>query len=258
MTLRQLKRFAEGSIVGIAKLREARLFLVGRAQDVKLIGGDALDRKLTVRVHAATETARKAVEKAGGKVEIIKNMFDWRKLSYVFRIPEAQEENFDRFGLLVVFRITAIIPLPGIPRESLAALFGGNQLFGLLDIFSGGGLSNLSIVMLGIGPYITASIVMQLLTMIVPRLEEMAKEEGEAGRRKINQWTRVLTVPLTLLQAFGFINLLQQQGQGAGVALAFTPWQLALAIITITGGTMFLMWLGESLLPSRASATASR
>ena len=172
-------------------------------------------------------------------------MFDWRKLTYIFRVPELRKKILIVFGLLLVFRAAAVIPLPGIPRESLAALFGGNQLFGLLDIFSGGGLSNLSVMMLGIGPYITASIVMQLLTMIVPRLEEMAKEEGETGRRKINQWTRVLTVPLTGLQAFGFINLLQQQGQGAGVALSFTPWELTVAIITITGGTMFLMWLGE-------------
>ena len=144
-------------------------------------------------------------------------MLNWRKVFQVWRIPELRRKVLIVLGLLVVFRLAAVIPLPGVPRESLAALFGGNQLFGLLDIFSGGGLSNLSVVMLGIGPYITASIVMQLLTMIVPRLEEMAKEEGEAGRRKINQWTRVLTVPLAVLQGFGFINILQRQGAGAGV-----------------------------------------
>ncbi|MFH1354099.1 MAG: preprotein translocase subunit SecY [bacterium] len=172
-------------------------------------------------------------------------MLDWKKALQVFRIPELRKKVLVVFGLLAVFRVIAVIPLPGVPRESLEALFGGNQLFGLLDIFSGGGLSNLSIVMLGVGPYITASIVMQLLTMIVPQLEEMAKEEGEAGRRRINQWTRQLTVPLAALQSFAFINLLQRQGAGAGVGLMFSPWDLAVAIITVTAGTVLLMWLGE-------------
>ncbi len=173
-------------------------------------------------------------------------MASWHNiLLLLFRIPDLRKKLLAVFGLLVVYRVASVVPLPGIPRESLQQLFSGNQLFGLLDIFSGGGLSNLSIVMLGVGPYITASIVMQLLTMVVPRLEEMVKEEGEAGRRKINQWTRVLTVPLAALQAFGFINLLQRSGQAVGVGLAFTPWQLAVAVVTVTAGTIFLMWLGE-------------
>lgn len=172
-------------------------------------------------------------------------MLNWQKAVQVFRIPELRKKILIVFGLLAAFRVAAVIPLPGVPREGLQALFGGNQLFGLLNIFSGGGLSNLSIVMLGVGPYITASIVMQLLTMIVPRLEEMAKEEGEAGRRKINQWTRQLTVPLSALQAFAFINLLQRQSSGAGMGLVFTPWELAVAVITVAAGTILLMWLGE-------------
>jgi preprotein translocase subunit SecY len=174
--------------------------------------------------------------------------FDWRQVLQVFRIPELRRKILIVAGLLVVFRITAVIPVPGVPRESLQNLFGGNQLFGLLDVFSGGGLSNLSIVMLGVGPYITASIVMQLLTMIVPRLEELAKEEGQAGRQRINQWTRLLTVPLTAIQAFAFINLLQSgnlPGGTAGVGLALTPWQFIVSVATVTAGTIFLMWLGE-------------
>src|SRR3989344_5183439 len=167
-------------------------------------------------------------------------MIDWRKALQVVRIPELRKKLLVSLGLLLVFRLAAIIPLPSVPRESLEALFGGNQLFGLLDIFSGGGLSNLSIVMLGVGPYITASIVMQLLTMIVPRLEEMQKEEGDAGRRKINQWTRVLTVPLAFLQGFGFINILIRQGGAAGgFVLSFTPWEMAVALVTVTAGTVF-------------------
>ncbi len=173
-------------------------------------------------------------------------MFDWRKITQIFRIPDLRRKFLIVFGLIIVFRFAAVIPVPGIPSESLENLFSGNQLFGLLDIFSGGGLSNLSIMMLGVGPYITASIVMQLLTMIIPRLEEMQKEEGEAGRQKINQWTRLLTVPLAALQAFGFINLLQRGALSqASVPIVFTPWELVVTIITVTAGTIFLMWLGE-------------
>lgn len=172
-------------------------------------------------------------------------MFNWKKILQVWRVPELRKKLLVVLGLLIVFRISAVIPLPGVPRESLEAMFGGNQLFGLLDIFSGGGLSNLSIVMLGVGPYITASIVMQLLTMIVPRLEEMAKEEGDAGRRKINQWTRFLTVPLAGMQAFGFINILIRQGVAGGAGFSFTPWEMTVAVLTVIFGTVFLMWLGE-------------
>ena len=173
-------------------------------------------------------------------------MFDWKNLLLAWRIPEVRRKFLIVGALLLVFRIAAIIPVPGLDPASLKSLFSGNQLFGLLDIFSGGGLSNLSILMLGVGPYITASIVMQLLTMIIPRLEEMQKEEGEAGRRKINQWTRLLTVPLAAIQAFAFINLLERGARGGvGLGLSFTPWQLMVTIITITAGTIFLMWLGE-------------
>lgn len=174
-------------------------------------------------------------------------MINWQQLLNAWRLPDVRRKFLIVAGLLLVFRLAAIIPVPGVDPVSLQSLFAGNQLFGLLDIFSGGGLSNLSIVMLGVGPYITASIVMQLLTMVIPRLEEMQKEEGEAGRRKINQWTRLLTIPLAAVQAFAFINLLQRGGVqgGAAIGLQFTPWELIVTIITITAGTVFLMWLGE-------------
>ncbi len=175
-------------------------------------------------------------------------MIRWQKLLQIFRVPELRKKVLFVLGLLAVFRLASSLPVPGVPRESLESLFAGNQLFGLLDIFSGGGLSNLSVVMLGVGPYITASIVMQLMTMIIPRLEEMQKEEGEAGRRKINQWTRLLTVPMAALQGFGFLNLLSKGGAGVagqGLGVAFTPWQFSLTLIAITAGTVFLMWLGE-------------
>jgi len=173
-------------------------------------------------------------------------MFNWKKPLQVFKLPDLRKKFLIVLGLVAVFRVAATIPVPGVPKESLANLFAGNQLFGLLDIFSGGGLANLSIVMLGVGPYITSSIVMQLMTMIFPRLEEMQKEEGEAGRRKLNQWTRLLTVPLAALQGFGFLNLIQSGALGGGsINIAFTPWEMVVTLVGITAGTVFLMWLGE-------------
>ncbi len=172
--------------------------------------------------------------------------FDWKKITLLWRIPSLRKKILIVAGLLIVFRLLAILPVPGVQPDSLQNLFSGNQLFGLLDIFSGGGLSQLSIVMLGVGPYITASIVMQLLTMIVPRLEEMQKEEGESGRRKINQWTRFLTVPLAALNAFGFLNLLESGGLNTGgTLLHFTAWETVVTLVAVTTGTVLLMWIGE-------------
>ncbi len=173
-------------------------------------------------------------------------MFDLRKFTAILRIAELRKKLLIVVWLVFVFRLAAVIPVPGVPKESLTNLFAGNQLFGLLDIFSGGGLSNLSLVMLGLGPYITASIVIQLSAMIFPRLEEMQKEEGEAGRRKLNQWTRLLAVPFAALQGFGFLNILTRGGAGAGTpTITFTSWEMAMTLISIVAGTLFLMWIGE-------------
>lgn len=173
-------------------------------------------------------------------------MFDLRKFTAILRVAELRNKLLIVLWLIFVFRLAATIPVPGVPRESLTNLFAGNQLFGLLDVFSGGGLSNLSLVMLGLGPYITASIVIQLSAMIFPRLEEMQKEEGESGRRKLNQWTRLLAVPFAALQGFGFLNILARGGAGAGVpTISFTPWEMTMTLISIVAGTLFLMWIGE-------------
>lgn len=144
-------------------------------------------------------------------------------------------------GILVVFRLAANIPVPGVDIARLKSFFGNNQLLGMLDMFSGGGLKNVSIVMLGVGPYITASIIMQLSTMIFPKMEKLYKEEGEAGRQKFNLWTRWLTLPLAILQSFSMISLLRSQGMMTDLVL----FQYILIILTITAGTVFLMWLGE-------------
>jgi preprotein translocase subunit SecY len=144
-------------------------------------------------------------------------------------------------ALLVVFRIISNIPIPAVDAARLRDFFSQNQLFGLISAFTGGSLTALSIGMLGLGPYITGSIIMQLLTMIFPQLEQMYKYEGEMGRAKFNQYSRILTVPLALLQGFGFLTLLSRQ-QVIGPLSTF-EWITTLA--TVTAGSVFLMWLGE-------------
>ena len=164
------------------------------------------------------------------------------KFTQIWKIPDLRKSILYVFGMLVIFRLAAHIPVPGIDTTALKRLFESNQLLGLMNIFSGGSMENFSVVMLGVAPYITASIIFQLLVMVIPRLEELSKE-GEYGRRKINQWTRWLTVPLALLQSFCMISILSRSaGQVVG---GLSPFDLGLAMITITAGTVFLMWLGE-------------
>ena len=144
-------------------------------------------------------------------------------------------------GIFAIFRIMANIPIPGINAENLKNFFGQFQMFGLLNMFTGGALSHLSIVMLGLGPYITATIIFQLLTMIFPQLEKMYKEEGEAGRQKFNQYCRIATVPLAALQGYGMLAIFQRQN----VISALSPSLFLTSILTIIAGALFLMWLGE-------------
>lgn len=163
------------------------------------------------------------------------------KIIQIFKVKELRDKIFFILGLLVIFRLAANIPLPGVNQEQLVRFFEGNQFFGLLNLFSGGGLSSISIVMLGVGPYITSSIIMQLLTMIIPRLEQIYKEEGEAGRQKFNQWTRWLTVPMAALQTFGMISLLRSQQ----IMSDLNSFDMFSITIIAVAGTIFLMWLGE-------------
>lgn len=176
------------------------------------------------------------------------------KITQLWKIPDLRRKILFVLGILVIVRVAAHIPVPGVATEGLKQFFGSNQILGLLNIFSGGALQNFSIVMLGLGPYITASIIFQLLGYIIPRLEELQKE-GEQGQRKINQWTRLLAVPLSLLQAYATITLLARTGSNffgkgqvagtQGLISSLTPFQMIAAIITITAGSIFLMWLGE-------------
>ncbi len=144
-------------------------------------------------------------------------------------------------GALFVFRMLAAIPVPGVNHVALANLFSQNQFLGLLNIFSGGGLSNLSIVLLGVGPYITASIIMQLLTIIVPSIKETYQEEGEAGRVRFAQYGRLLTLPLAVLQGIAFLILLTRQG----ILPELGPFAFAVNVLVVTAGSLLLMWIGE-------------
>jgi preprotein translocase subunit SecY len=167
---------------------------------------------------------------------------EWlNKIIRIFKLPDLRNKILFVLGVFVVFRIMANIPMPGVEAEQIAEFFENLQVFGMLDLFVGGTLSKLSIVMLGLGPYITATIIMQLLTMIFPALERLYKEEGEAGRRKFNQYGRILAVPLALLQGYAMLSLLQQQGAIGQLS----PEVLISALVTIAGGCIFLMWLGE-------------
>ncbi len=164
------------------------------------------------------------------------------KFIHIWKLKDLRKSILYVLGMLVIFRFAAHIPVPGIDREALQQFFSGNQFLGLLNIFSGGGMENFSVVALGIAPYITSSIIFQLLTMVVPRLEELSKE-GEYGKQKINQYTRLLTVPLAALQGYGLIALLRnQQTQILGEVGMF---QLGTILLTLTAGTIFLMWIGE-------------
>ncbi|MBI2618125.1 preprotein translocase subunit SecY [Candidatus Kaiserbacteria bacterium] len=142
---------------------------------------------------------------------------------------------------LLVFRLLAAIPIPSIDVVQLENFFSNNQFLGLLNIFSGGGLANLSIVMLGVGPYITASIIMQLLTIMSPKLKALYQEEGEAGRKRFQQYSRLLTIPLALIQGFSFYILLQRQGIILDTALFTTITN----VMVIAAGSILLMWIGE-------------
>jgi preprotein translocase subunit SecY len=167
-------------------------------------------------------------------------MFD--KLQKIWKIKDVRNRVLFVIGMMVIFRLTAHIPIPGIDTASLREFLSGNQILGLLNLFSGGTIENFSLVMLGVAPYITASIIFQLLVMVVPQLEELSKE-GESGQQKINMYTRLATIPLALLQAFALIQLLSQSGQG--ILGDLSTARFAFMLLTVTAGTVFLMWIGE-------------
>jgi preprotein translocase subunit SecY len=163
------------------------------------------------------------------------------KLIQIWKARDLRNSILFVLGMLAIFRLAAHIPIPGVNAAALRDFFASNQVLGLMNVFAGGGMQNFSIVMMGVGPYITSSIIFQLLAMIIPQLEEMNKEE--AGRQKVNMWTRWLTVPLAALEAYGMITLLRRSSYL--ILGDIDAFSLVSMIITISAGTIFLMWLGE-------------
>ena len=163
------------------------------------------------------------------------------RILQIFKIPDLRKKVFYVLLGLVSFRALGAIPVPGIDAARLSEFLNSNQIFSFFNLFSGGGLSNLSIVMLGVGPYITATIIMQLLTMIFPTLKVMYYEEGAIGRAKFNRISRYLTVPLAALQAYGFLNLLISQQ----IFTSLSGLGMLQNVIIVTTGSLLLTWIGE-------------
>lgn len=175
----------------------------------------------------------------------------WKTIVKSLKNKDMQKRIAIVLLLIVIFRMLSHIPVPLAEPTQLKQLinniFSSQQLLGFFDLLSGGALSSLSIMLMGLGPYINASIIMQLLTKAIPKLEEL-QQDGESGRRKINQWTRMIAVPLAIMQSIGLILLIRQQagGQlGIDITANTTPFQWVLMVTTLTGGSMLLMWLGE-------------
>ncbi len=167
----------------------------------------------------------------------------WEKIQQIWKIKDIRNKLLFVLAMLVVYRLVAHIPIPGVNVENLRTYLAGNQILGLLNIFSGGTLQNFSIIMLGVGPYITASIIIQLLTMLIPSMEELSKE-GESGQQKISLYTRWLALPLAILQGYATIKLLTQTSS-LPILTDLSMFRLVTILATITAGTMFLMWIGE-------------
>lgn len=158
----------------------------------------------------------------------------------IFKTPEVRQKILFTLGILLIYRALAHLPVPGVDLSTLKALFNSNQFLGFLNLFSGGALSNFSVLALGLNPYINASIIMQLLSMVFPKVEALSKE-GEAGQRQLNRYTRFLTVPMALVNGVAIYALLRSQK----VILNLAPLDLFLLLLTLTAGAIFLLWLGE-------------
>ncbi len=164
----------------------------------------------------------------------------FNELKTALKLPDLRNKLLFTALILFIFRLVSHIPIAGVNLPALRQLFASNQFLGLLDIFSGGTLAKFSVMALGLGPYINATIIFQLLTLVFPRLEELSKE-GEYGREKVNQYSRILTVPLAALQGIGMLAVLRSQQ----IISQTNPLQIAASIVAMVAGTIFLMWLGE-------------
>lgn len=165
----------------------------------------------------------------------------FRKLKIVFGDPALRNRILFLLGALIVYRFLSAIPISGVDPIRLAQFLANNQFLGLLSVFSGGSFSQLSIMMLGVGPYITASIIMQLGTVVFPSIKRMYSDEGEAGRTKFTAWSRMLTIPLAILQGVAFLSLLESQG----IIVGLTSFEFAVNVFLVAAGSILLMWIGE-------------
>jgi preprotein translocase subunit SecY len=165
----------------------------------------------------------------------------WNKIKLIWTDKSLRNRVLFVFFSLIVFRFLSSLPIPGIDTIALSRFLSNNQFFGILNIFSGGGLSNLSVIMLGVGPYITGSIIMQLLTIMVPSLKKIYHEEGEAGKKRFAQYGRLLTVPLAAIQGFSLLFILEQQN----ILVNLTAFDRITNLFIIVAGSILLMWLGE-------------
>jgi len=171
----------------------------------------------------------------------------YRPLIDVFKIKELRKKVLFIFFIFAIFRILANIPIPGIDAQKLKEFFEQFRMFGLLNVFTGGTLERFSIALLGLGPYVISVVILQLLTMVFPSLEKMYKEGGEEGRRKFEQYGRILTPFLAMLQAFGMLALFSREG----IITNLSPLSMISSIFVISAGTVFLMWLGELISERR-------
>ncbi|OGI86436.1 preprotein translocase subunit SecY [Candidatus Nomurabacteria bacterium RIFCSPLOWO2_01_FULL_39_17] len=165
----------------------------------------------------------------------------WNKIKLIWTDTILRKRVLFVLFVLVIFRLLSTIPIPGIDALELSRFLTNNQFFGILNIFSGGGLSNLSIIMLGVGPYITSSIIMQLLTIMVPALKKIYHEEGEAGRKRFNQYSRLLTIPLAAVQGFSLLAILENQN----ILINLSSFDKVINLIVVVAGSILLMWIGE-------------
>ena len=256
MNLSDLERFDNGATIDEAALRQAGL-VKGRNDGIKVLGNGKLSKKLTVHATKFSEIGPQA-DRSGRR----HLPGDCSKLNFletlrnIWAIEDLRKRVLFTFALLAVYRLGSHIPTPGVDPVALAEFFkamsGG--VFGFLDLFSGGALRRLSVFALGIMPYISASIILQLLTVVWPYLEKLSKE-GEMGRRKINQYTRYGTVVLSIVQSLGVAFWLKSQTAPGGAPLVpphvqDSLWGLGfpiMTVLTLTTGTAFIMWLGEQI-----------
>ncbi len=165
----------------------------------------------------------------------------WNKIKLIWTDKSLRKRVLFVFAALIIFRLFAAIPIPGIDTLALNRFLSNNQFLGILNIFSGGGLTNLSIIMLGVGPYITGSIIMQLLTIMVPALKRIYSEEGEAGRKRFTQYSRLLTIPLAAIQGYALLSILESQN----ILVNVTAFDKIVDLFIVIAGSVLLMWVGE-------------